>query len=1007
MFKIAELFECITQAWFREGNSLLQRNLLELRLGIACEPMSPTRRSQLLMFSNAVLASYPFWTENGNHHGQYLCSLAGDIEAALGMLQRAGANDNIHLLAAAILYEIAELPSASAACAVRNGLPAGLKEFFSRVPESYWGILKPQSSNVALRDSYVPDSLDGPPTLISLLEEALAEALDEIGIGLQQGLSSLPPQGLKALNSVADIITGFSTSLSVDLMRSLHKSIQRRYSNSTENILKEMSKLSAEEIRSIETPSEMWPVQRAALESGLLDRRVKSFGLAAPTGTGKSALARVLLANFFKQQPGGKAFYVTPSRALTAEVARSLQKSLNGLGLKVASLGGTLALDDHRLESFGDADLLVFTPEKADLLMRVEPEILNKTGLVIVDEAHHIEQGTRGVLLEFYLWRLRSALPKHARVVQLSAVAPNIGELASWLAPPDATSFTKLDWRAGRIRLGVFERTHAGRGLIQFGDSQPFPILEVGQCSADRNECLAQLALRLSTSGVVLILSPSPGQAEKVAMLLAEMRGEMRQPSGVTAERVDARIERELYADSSLRKIFRRRVVYHHAQLPPRIRAVLEDAIRARDVDIVCATTTLAEGVNFPFSTVIVESLVGKNYQLSPRALWNIAGRAGRFGIDSEGHCIIYRPSGWMQRLQGYTFEQYLKSDLDSIPPVRSALATGLEELKGAIDQDEISPASLSNINLSDIRIDGKITGKARRIRGLLNVMRVGYAHASNSNLISLEDGSPHEFTDGTLLASRQLTFETREFAIEVARKQRRVIQKAADEDEQLVRIAAHVGWSLETQSALFDWLNGRADWQLEQYGSLVMNGQISDFDRLSYLLGPLARYMAELEGETLGGYTSYISQGWLSGQPLAFIRSTQEKKMDFGRLVRVVYARVQYMLPWGLFGLNELVKYVARKRNLGIGHGVGDLSILASEGVPSFDAFHLVALLDIERVDATRLARAYRQSREPTDVTGWFKSQRWNRIKEIVSGPDGRRIDPDLEYIWKQLRQA
>ncbi len=81
-------------------------------------------------------------------------------------------------------------------------------------------------------------------------------------------------------------------------------------------------------------------------------------------------------------------------------------------------------------------------------------------------------------------------------------------------------------------------------------------------------------------------------------------------------------MERELHAEIPLREYISKGVVYHHAGLPSRVRAAVEQVIAERKVNIVCATTTLAEGVNFPFSTVIVQSLiVGKSVTLSPREL--------------------------------------------------------------------------------------------------------------------------------------------------------------------------------------------------------------------------------------------------------------------------------------------------------------------------------------------------------------------------------------------------
>ena len=634
----------------------------------------------------------------------------------------------------------------------------------------------------------------------------------------------------------------------------------------------------------------------------------------------------------------------------------------------------------------------------------MEPETFKRAGLVIVDEAHHIEQGTRGILLEFYLWRLRSLIPTNARIIQLSAVAPNMNELVGWLGTKDACSYVKIDWRANRLRLGIFERTQSG-GEIEFENEARFILLQADECPADHDECLAKVIERLSKSGIVLALFTTVDEAEKMAQKLASSRKDVQEPDDVVGQRLDARIERELYADSPLRELYRKRVAYHHAQLPPRIRFALEQAISERKIDIVCATTTLAEGVNFPFSTVLVSSLVGHGYELSPRDLWNIAGRAGRFGVDAEGHCILFEPSQWKHLLKKFKLADYITTKLDEIPPVKSALATGIEELKEAIDNSEIDREALEEVNLEGIKISGVASVKARRIRGLINVMRVGYAHASVSGVTSLKETSSKEFEANELLAAQQLSKEVKQFASRIGLQQKQVISKTTEDDPELLNIAARIGWSLETQAELFKWITEIEDWKLERFGNLVVGGRIIQPLNLGYLIGPLSKMMAEFEGEKLGGFTAYIAVGWMEGLSLTGIRSAQNTIKDYGRLVRVIYSRVQYMLPWGLFGLNELIKYEARKRDIQIGSGVGDLSVLASEGVPSFDALRLVVELDIERVDATRLATVYQRDKQGMDILGWFKAQEWRRIVGITIGADKRRLDPDLWAIWNALR--
>jgi hypothetical protein len=80
------------------------------------------------------------------------------------------------------------------------------------------------------------------------------------------------------------------------------------------------------------------------------------------------------------------------------------------------------------------------------------------------------------------------------------------------------------------------------------------------------------------------------------------------------------------------------------------------------------------------------------------------------------------------------------------------------------------------------------------------------------------------------------------------------------------------------------------------------------------------------------------------------------------------------------------------------------DLSVLAAEGVPDFDALTLVMRLDIERVDAARLAAAYQRARAETDVVGWLRGLQWERVVGVVRGPDNRRLDPDLRRVWERL---
>jgi hypothetical protein len=72
---------------------------------------------------------------------------------------------------------------------------------------------------------------------------------------------------------------------------------------------------------------------------------------------------------------------------------------------------------------------------------------------------------------------------------------------------------------------------------------------------------------------------------------------------------------------------------------------------------------------------------------------------------------------------------------------------------------------------------------------------------------------------------------------------------------------------------------------------------------------------------------------------------------------------------------------------------------------VPNFDILTLVTQLDLERVDATRLAGSYQAAHRNTDILGWFKGLAWERLVRVVRGADNRRLDSDLRARWQAAR--
>ncbi|OLL28141.1 hypothetical protein BTH42_29675 [Burkholderia sp. SRS-W-2-2016] len=193
-----------------------------------------------------------------------------------------------------------------------------------------------------------------------------------------------------------------------------------------------------------------------------------------------------------------------------------------------------------------------------------------------------------------------------------------------------------------------------------------------------------------------------------------------------------------------------------------------------------------------------------------------------------------------------------------------------------------------------------------------------------------------------------------------------------------------------------------RENWQLEQFGNLVLGGYIFNTSNVSYLIGPVAKYLLAFDGEALGGAYSYLAEKWITGTPLSRF---EVKHGTFGQMIAKIYGRMQYLLPWGLFGMHELLKYEANLRGMVVGDGVSALSVLAAEGVPNFDALTLTLSLGVERADATRLSQAYKSVRsKATPIVGWLSGLPWSRAEEIVRGVDQRRVDPTFRALHRRL---
>ena len=463
-----------------------------------------------------------------------------------------------------------------------------------------------------------------------------------------------------------------------------------------------------------------------------------------------------------------------------------------------------------------------------------------------------------------------------------------------------------------------------------------------------------------------------------------------------------------MYPDVELRKLVSHRIAYHHAGLPPRVRVAVEAAIKEHLVDFVFATTTLAEGVNFPFATVIVQSLAireapqkgraGKYQPVTPRVFWNLAGRAGRPGFDREGHVILFEPTLGLDKIK-YVLGDYFNPELTASEPVRSALADSIEEIAGEIQAGDLKMKDLSSPTLPE--------SVSRRVQGAVNLIRVSLLHARASKLVK----SYEDIFEGTF-ARQMLDPATMGTARELFAGQEKLIDDFFKQpNTPSLEMAAELGLSIDTLSALRNWVVSLADWQISNMEKLFWGSQIN-IDQAKYVVGPVAKHMAELEGPKLGGFLSEVILLWLSGIPFSTLRvnlSGNLRSSTIEDLIALVYSRIQFLLPWGLYAADRLLETEAARRKITYLNEVRNLAYLVDAGVSSFEAMRLV-YLEFERTDADRIAARYRREgglKSGLDIVPWLVTKSVDTVRSIVRGPDNRRIDFDLDARLAAIHQG
>lgn len=412
--------------------------------------------------------------------------------------------------------------------------------------------------------------------------------------------------------------------------------------------------------------------------------------VAAPTGAGKTVVGE--FAAHLALARHRKCFYTTPIKALSNQKYRDLvaRYGPEAVGL----LTGDVSINS-------EACVVVMTTEVLRNMIYASSSTLDGLGFVVMDEVHYLADRFRGPVWEEVILGLAESV----QVVALSATVSNAEELGDWLsevrgavavvvserrpvplyqhvmagpqlydlfaqeAPtaqtlpggsvdvnPELVKLAKQDRRtrddARRPRSG----SGKGRRDSRYGSGRmggaAHPRWSQGPSLVPRR---SQLVQALDSSGLlpaIVFVFSRQGCDQAVAQLMADgarltTAAQRRALHQIATEHTQGFGEQDLAALRYDRWLtaFQRGVAAHHAGLLPALKEAVEVAFAEGLLKMVFATETLALGINMPARTVVIEKLVkydGESHaDITPGEYTQLTGRAGRRGIDVEGHAVV------------------------------------------------------------------------------------------------------------------------------------------------------------------------------------------------------------------------------------------------------------------------------------------------------------------------------------------------------------------------------
>lgn len=389
-----------------------------------------------------------------------------------------------------------------------------------------------------------------------------------------------------------------------------------------------------------------------------------SISISAPTSAGKSFILYQLLLTELKKKKQN-IVYIVPTRALISQVEEDLRELILQNKIKDVSLT-TVPLQNNETEN---TNLYVFTQERLHwFLIQASKTLID---FLIVDEAHKIDNGNRGILLQRKIEDVIDSNP-NVRIFFSSPFTSNPELLLQGLNINSSQDVINTEFVA--VNQNLLYVTQIPRKpkiweikLIAKNCSILLGTVELDDRPTTVAKKIALITNKLSSkNGGSLIYANGAAEAEKYSKVLVDLVDESENSKNITD--LIKLVKNTIHRSYSLSAVLQKNIAFHYGNMPLLIRQEIEKLFKENHIKYLVCTSTLLEGVNLPATAVFVRKPTrGKGNPLSENDFWNLAGRAGRWGKEFSGNIICIEPDEWETKPTPNKRKQKIEKALDII----------------------------------------------------------------------------------------------------------------------------------------------------------------------------------------------------------------------------------------------------------------------------------------------------------------------------------------------------